>query len=238
MTVVIALKSANYLQPSGRNLEFEPGIIMAGDTRLSWIGVRRKHEDDHVKIDSIGNYAIAGYAGRQDIATAVLTKLEDNIKAGGDYSTGAITSLTKDMMDKEIAKHGALADTTVELLLAIKDIGTGKFLLYKMTSYNEFTPESQDGMTVIGSHGHYVKDIFEKVRDKAISLQNDPFRGPNVNLKENLALFIKLLLDNLIEVAVTQDGDSSLVGGETHLVILHSSGIEAMNPEAYKRLVL
>jgi hypothetical protein len=51
-----------------------------------------------------------------------------------------------------------------------------------------------------------------------------------VNLKDNLASFVKFQLDNLIDEAVQQDGESSPIGGQAHFIVIYSGGIQAMNP--------
>ena len=240
MTVVVALKSEAYLQPQGRRLEFEPGIVMAGDTRLSDIRGIRQPEDLHVKVDSIGDFAIAGYAGNRDIAEAMLTNLEESVERAGDSSPDKIVSLAQDMLIKadSINSHLQLQDRMVQILLGIRDPKTGKYVLYEMATDDRFVPKPRDGMAAIGSHGGHVKRLFENVRQVAAKLPNDPFKGPHVTLKRNLAPFVWLLLDKALEAAVEVEAKSSFIGGRVHLVILHSSGVEAMNPDDNAKLLL
>lgn len=214
---------------------------MAGDTRLSYLG-RGNHllEDDHVKVDSIGDFAIAGYAGNRDIATSVLSRLEEAIIRAGDYDPSSIASLAQSMfVNEDLRNHSLqLSYRRVQVLLGIRDPKTNMFILYEMTTDRRFEPQPRDGMAAIGSHGHYVKTMFDKVRRRAAQLPSDPFKGPEVTIKENLARFVLLLLDKAIETAAEVEGTSSLIGGKPHLVVLHSSGVEAMNPDDNASLYL
>lgn len=240
MTVVVALKSGDYLQQQGRQLEFEPGIVMAGDTRLSYSGGVRLPEDYHVKVDSIGDYAIAGYAGNSAIAEAVLTRLEDAIQRLGAFSPASIASVAQDMLVKEDRRNHHLPPSvrTVQVLLGTRDPETRKFVLFEMATHDGFSPKPRDGMAAIGSHGGYVKQVFEDVRLVAARLPSDPFKGPQVTLKEGIAPFIWLLLDKAIETAGEKEGQKALIGGKPHLVVLHSEGVEAMNPDENAKLTL
>lgn len=240
MTVVVALKSGLYLQPPGRQLEFEPGIVMAGDARLSFPRSIRKPEDYHVKVDSIGNFAIAGYAGNRNIAEAMLTKLEETAEKAGDFNPNRIASLAQDMLIKADSSnsHLQVPDRKVQILLGIRDFETQKFILYEMATEDGFNPKPRDGMAVIGSHGKPVKQIFEAVRREASRLLNDPFKGPRVTLKQNLAPLVYLLVDKAIGTAAEVEGKNSLIGGGVQLVILHSEGVEAMNPDDNAKLIL
>lgn len=234
MTVVVAMKSGDYLQPQGRQIHFEPGIIMAGDTRLSHIGVvSHPPEDDHVKVDSIGDFSIAGYAGNRNIATSVLSKLEEAVIRIADYDPSSIASLARRMfIDEDLRNHSLrLSYRRVQVLLGIRDLRTKSFILYEMATDNGFRLQPRDGMAAIGSHGHYVKKMFDKVRRIAAQLPGDPFKGPEVTLKENLAPFVWFLLNKVIETAGEVEGTGSFIGGEPHLVVLHSGGVEAMNPD-------
>ncbi|MBA7478646.1 hypothetical protein ES707_14074 [subsurface metagenome] len=240
MTVVVAVKSGDYLQPQGRRLEFEQGIVMAGDTRLSYARGIRIPEDYHVKVDSIGDYAIAGYAGNSRMAEAVLTRLEEAIEKAGSFSPASITSIAQNMLVKEdlCNHHLHPSDRIVQMLLGMRDPETKKFILYEMTPDDGFYPKPRDGMAAIGSHGGYVKQIFEDVRRVAARLPGDPFKGPLVTLRNNLAPFIWLLLDKAIETAAETEGQKSLIGGRPHLVVLRSQGVEAMNPDDNAKLIL
>jgi ATP-dependent protease HslVU (ClpYQ) peptidase subunit len=241
MTVVVALKSGDYLQPRGRLLQFEPGIVMAGDTRLSYLGRgNRPAEDDHAKVDSIGDFAIAGYAGNRDIATSVLSRLEGAIVRAEDFSPRSIASIAQSMLvDDDLRnRHLQPKDRQVQILLGIRDPKTKNFVLYEMATDNGFELQPRDGMAAIGSHGHYVKEMFDKVRRIAAQLPSDPFKGPEVTLRENLAPFVWFLLDKAIETAAEVEGTGSLIGGGLHLVVLHSRGVEAMDPDDNVRLRL
>lgn len=234
MTVVVAVKSGDYLQPHGRQIYFEPGIIMAGDTRLSYIGgVNPPPEDDHVKVDSIGDFAVAGYAGNRGIATSVLSKLEEAIIQAGDYNPSSIASLAQSMFVDEDLRNQSLQllYRRVQVLLGIRDPKSKTFILYETTTDNGFESQPRDGMAAIGTHGKYAKQVFEDIRREAAQNPGDPFKGPVVTLKENLAPLVWLMLDKAIEVAAELEGKSSFIGGRPHLVVLHSSGVEAMNPE-------
>ncbi len=238
MTVVVALKAGDYLQPRGRHLAFEQGIVMAGDSRISYIGGSLPPEDDHAKVDSINDFAIAGYAGNRSLATSVLSRLEEAVLKQGDFSPDSVALLAQRMLVAADLSASALplVHRRVQMLLGIRDCKTQKFVLYEMRTDNGFTPKPRDGMVAIGSHGHYVKSIFEQVRDVATKLPGDPFKGPRVTLKDNLAPFVCLLLDKALETASEVEGQKSLIGGQTHLVVLHSRGVEAMNPDENTRL--
>ena len=83
-----------------------------------------------------------------------------------------------------------------------------------------------------------IEHLIEDVRQVAAKLPNDPFKGPCVTLKLNLAPFVWLLLDKAIETAIEVEGKSSYIGGRVHLVVLHSSGVEVMNPDDNVKLIL
>ena len=239
MTVVVALKSAAYLQPRGRQLEFEPGIVMTGDTRVSYLGRRAPSpEDDHVKVDGIGDFAIAGYAGNSLIATTVLGGLEEAVIQEGNFDPKYIASLAQRLLVKEDSQSRLSDGREVQILLGIRDPTVAKFVLYEMSTSQGFTPMVRDGMDAIGSHGHYVNNIFEEIRDVAAQLPNDPFEGPSVSLKENIAPFLWFLLDKAIESAAQAEGKNSAIGGSPHCVVLHSSGVEVMDPSSHARLRL
>ena len=233
MTIVVAVKSGNYLQPRGRRLQFEPGIVAAGDTRLSYLRGSRPPEDDHAKVDSVGDFAVAGYAGNRAIATSVLSKLEEAVIREGDFDPDSIAALAQRMLLEEHrrTRRSQPVAQRVQILLGIRDPKTKSFVLYEMSTDHASTPEPRDGMASIGSHGHYVRNMFETIRDVAARLPADPFRGPQVTLKGNLAPFVWLLLDKAIETAAEAEGRRSFVGGRPHLAVLHSRGVEAMYPD-------
>lgn len=239
MTVVVALKSAAYLQPRGRQLEFESGIVMTGDTRLSYLGRRAPPpEDDHVKVDGIGDFAIAGYSGNSLIATTALGVLKEAVIQEENFDPASIVSLAQRLLVEEDSQSRLSKGREVQILLGIRDPKVTKFVLYEMSSAQGFNPMVRDGMAAIGSHGHYVKNIFEEIRDVAAQLPNDPFEGPLVSLKENIAPFLWFLLDKAIESAAEAEGKDSAIGGSPHCVVLHSSGVEVMDPSFHARLRL
>lgn len=235
MTVIIALKAGGYLQPRGLSLTVEPGIVMAGDTRLSFVGrLPPPPEDTHVKVDSIGDYAIAGYAGNRNIATSALIKLEGVIKATGNYAPLSITLLAQQKLIYEDSRYSylPLSQRMVQILLGVRDPNSGKFALYEMSTEKNFTPQVRNKLVAIGSHGRYIRKLFRDVRRGAPY----PFQGPTVTLKDDSAVLVKLLLDKAIETSRKVEGNKSFIGGRTHLVILHSKGVEAMDPDGHVQL--
>ena len=155
MTVIIALKTGGYLQPRGLSLTVEPGIVMAGYTRLSFVGrLPPPPEDAHVKVDSIGDYAIAGYSGNRDIATSVLIKLEEEIKATGNYAPLSIALLAQQKLIYEDSRcsHLPLSQRMVQILLGVRDPHSGKFALYEMSTEKNFTPQVRNKVVTKGSY--------------------------------------------------------------------------------------
>lgn len=193
-----------------------------------------------MKVDSVGNFVIAGYAGNQSIATSVLTRLVEAVIREGVLDPESIAALAQRML---VEKHKSTRLSQfdawrVQLFLGVRDLKTENFVLYEMSTDNASTPKPRDGMAAIGSHGLYARNLFETVRKLAERFSDDPFKGPQVTLQENLAPFIWFLLDKAIEAAAEVEGKRSFVGGETHLVVLQSNGVEAMNPDENLRLRL
>jgi ATP-dependent protease HslVU (ClpYQ) peptidase subunit len=214
---------------------------MAGDTRLSYIrGVNLPPEDDHVKVDGTGDFAIAGYTGNSAIATSVYRRLEEAIIRTGDYSPNSIASLAKNMLVSEDSRNHSvpLSYRLVQVLLGIRDSKTNRFVLYEMTTDTGFEPQPRDGMAAIGSHAKYAKEAFEDIRREAAQNPGDPFKVPLFTLKEGLASLVWLLVEKAIEVAAGLEGRKSLIGGRPHLVVLHANGAEAMNPDENANLYL
>lgn len=240
MTVVVAVKSGSYLQPAGRQISFEPGIVMAGDTRVSLVGGKQRllPEDNHVKVDSIGDFAIAGYAGNREIATSALVQLEDKVKQVA--SPNKIASMVQTTLQDAYKAHGkGKPEHSVQLLVGVRDREkTGAFVLYEFDSQDEFKPHARDGMAAIGSHGIHVKNMFECIRKYSAMIPGDPFGGPQFTLKENLASLVWVLLENLLETASEIEGSDSLIGGKTHLAVLDAAGVQVLNPPYNSGLVL
>lgn len=236
MTVIVALKTGDYLQPRGQHFTVEPGIVMAGDTRVSFINGSQPHEDDHIKVDTVGNFAIVGYAGNCKIATSVLTKLEEAIEAAGDYTPESVASILQGMLVQEDSSniHLSLRLRKVQVLLGVRDPKVENYILYEMDTEKKFEPELRDMLATIGSHGKFIRKVFRDIRRGAAY----PFNGPVVTLKDDSAMFVKFLLDKALETANEVEGKGSFIGGVTHLAVLHSKGVVAMEPDINAKLIL
>jgi hypothetical protein len=149
MTLVLAIKvPSRQLNPKRRPLRFEPGIVVAVDTRFTYPQTPGSFRDDAQKLWPIGHHSFATYAGEVELAerAILLTQaacMEHNKLNDSKYTRSALKTLLR-----HISGSRGFGSTVIIYGARTND---GRFLLHRLSSDDNFEPRQRDGFIVEGS---------------------------------------------------------------------------------------
>jgi len=244
MTLLIGTVCGSGINPVGYEFQFEPGIVIAGDTRLT--SNDGSFRDDGLKIESVGANGICGMASDNiAVPTAAFHHfdkfLTDNPQATTSESLKALRRNLKQAnsaVSKSIGKP-----ITSSALYGYHDPVTDKYLLFSLHSNDGFKPTAKAGWVALGSHSSWMKESFDTITTSYGTLNEKPFdvfppqQIPVVNgVGEFSARLVKAALQVATE-AESVTGSPQAIGGKPQLVALTNDGVTVKDPSWFNKLV-
>lgn len=241
MTVCIAVTvPCKALNPLRRPLEFsEPGIVLAADTRFSWVDDSRvvKVVDDGIKIWPLSDWAIAGFSGDVELGEVALFSMRLSLRRLGFRNHNKIAQGTQTWFLYYERNLGRDPKPT-EVVLCTYDAAIDGFFLYVLSSQDSFRPKRREGVWPIGSGTKRFIQAFRGEVDHYTSRwEASAQAGRLVQIGENVAFEAWKPGDcysvKLIEVAslvlatldsVLRKADLATVGGLVQAFMLLNTG--------------
>ena len=244
MTLLIAAKSGYRLKPNGTNFIFEPGIVIAADSRLSYSD--GTYVDDGLKVDKTGPYGICGMSSDSiDIPTKAFHFFDAFM---GENPT--ISSVKAAKRLQAFLKNAHTNSTSRNEVKRIKtsaffghmDPSTNRFSLYILDSENQFLPQERECLNAAGSHANWVFESFYRIRYEYPTCKLHPFDGfpdNKVPVRDGLAVLIIALVNAALNVAVVDEIITNCrqgIGGNAQAMILTATGPVAFRPQLHNML--
>lgn len=238
MTLLIAAKAGLGLRPNGTVFTFEPGIVMAADTRLSF--GNGAVVDNGLKIGKVGSRAICGMSSDSiDIPTQAFHYFDIFMTDRPEIPTAeAVIELRRLLSEANhtISLSLGRADLGTTAFFGHHDPSTQRFNLYRLESIDGFTPEIRDGFNAAGSHAEWVMETFERIKHEYTTCELRPFDGfpgNRVPIRKAVAPFVMTIIDAALEVARREEalnGPSQGIGGTVQAAIVTTQGANVANP--------
>jgi len=238
MTLLIAAKAGPGLRPNGTDFTFEPGIVMAADTRLSF--GKGDVVDDGLKIGTVGHRAICGMSSDSiDIPTQAFHYFDIFMTDRPEIPTAEAVIELRRLLSE--------ANRTISLRLGRTDLGTTAFFghhdpstqrfnLYRLESIDGFAPGIRDGLNAAGSHAEWVMETFERIKHEYPTCELHPFDGfpgNRVPIRKAVAPFMMTIIDATLEVAREEEAlnrSKQGIGGTVQAAIVMAQGAVVANP--------
>jgi len=244
MTLLIGALSGPGLNPDNENFTFEPGIVIAADTRYTI--PNKPPIDDGLKVAPAGPYSICGMASDDiDIPTSAFHFFDAFMQTHPDISgSSASEELQRYLQNAHrvtCSKRGKL-DLVTNVFFGHQEVSTNFFCLYRLDSKDNFLPKIVSGFDAAGSHKHYVMESFELTKHQYPTLTLRPFNGfPNdyVTVREGVAALVAMIIVSAIDVAKETEartGKSEGIGGTYQISAVTLDGPRVSDPLTYDKL--
>jgi len=242
MTLCVAVTvPCKALNPMRRPLAFsEPGIVLAADTRFVWLDGSRI-VDDGIKIWPLNDWAIAGFSGDVELGEVALFSMRLTLRDWRFRNHDKIAGGTRNWLRYHQRTVSRNRDPLpIEVLLCIHDAGVDEFLLYVLSSQENFEPTRREGVVPIGSGAARFEQAFPTKVDWYTHQWSAPVRTglKLVQVGENVAVEPRQPDDHepvrLLQVAglvvgtldsVLQEADLATVGGLVQAFMLSKTGL-------------
>lgn len=244
MTLLIAAKAGPGLKPNGTSFVFEPGIVIAADTRLSHGAGTAT--DDGLKVGIAGSHAICGMASDSiDIPTQAFHHFDGFMEQHSDISAMKAAGELQRLLGeahRTILARLRRSNLQTTAFFGHRDPSTGRLSLYRLDSGNSFLPQLRDGFNAAGSHAEWVLESFHRIKKEYPTLtlhQFDGFPGNRVTIREGVAALVMTLIKAAIEVAQAEEKARSrkqAIGGAVQAAIITADGPKVANPNWYEQL--
>lgn len=242
MTLCVAVTvPCTALNPMRRPLAFsERGIVLAADTRFTWLDGSRI-VDDGIKIWPLNDWAIAGFSGHVELGEAALFSMRLTLGDWAFRKHDKIAEGTRNWLrywQRTVSRNRDPLPT--EVLLAIYDAGIDQFLLYVLSSQENFEATRREGVVPIGSGAARFKQVFHTEVDWYTNQWSAPVRTglKLVQIGDMVAVEPRQPDDRepvrLLQVAglvvgtldsVLQEADLATVGGLVQAFMLSKTGV-------------
>lgn len=244
MTLLIAAKAGSGLRPNGTNFIFEPGIVIAADTRLSYAD--GTYTDNGLKVGIAGPHGICGMASDSIDIPSQAFHYFDGFMAEHPNSSSieAVVELQRFLIEA----HSVITSTRKRptpsscAFFGHCDPSTNRLNLYHLDSCDGFSPKIRDGYDAAGSHADWVLESFKRIKYEYPTLKLRPFDGFPENVvafREGVAeLVIKLVYAALL---VAKDAETAMrrqqgIGGAVQAAIITAEGPKVADPLWYDKL--
>jgi len=239
LTIIVAAKAGPGLCPRGRSFVFEPGIVIAADTRLTYED--GTYVDDGLKAGVIGPHGVVAMSSDNiSVPVEAFARLDDyldrNILSNSVTAVGTLQALLREINAAKEFQLGKRINTLS--LFAYRDPTTGAMNLFYLSKAQNFAPQLRSGFVAAGAVAYVteVNDCFRHIRDEypALTLRPfDGFPGDVVSLREGVAALAMTIVHAALELAETREAATGVpepIGGEVQAAIVSSRGAQVANP--------
>lgn len=239
MTLLIAAKAGPGLRPNGTNFRFEPGVVIAADTRLSYPD--GTYSDDGLKVGITGASGICGMASDSiDIPTQAFYDF-DGLMAN-DPNISALDAV-RELRCLLTKAHDSISDASgnptlnTNVFFGHCDPSTKQLSLYRLDSDDRFLPKIRDGFNAAGSHADSVLFSFGKIKGEYPKFNLKPFDGfPDniVPVQEGTAVLVMWLIQSALQIADSHEAETlqmQAIGGAAQGALITSDGPIVYDPK-------
>jgi hypothetical protein len=244
MTLLIAAKAGPGLKPNGTDFTFEPGIVVAADTRLSNANVTIA--DDGLKVGITGTHGICGMASDSiDIPTGAFHDFDGFMTHYPDVSARDAAVELKRLLTRAhgyVPSHCTRTNLRTTVFFGHCHPSTKSLDLYYLDSVGGFEPLLRDGFNATGSHADWVTETFKRIKNEYPTLTLRPFdgfRGNRVPIIEAVAPLVMTIIQSAIDIAREEEAARGLpqgIGGTFQAAIVTAQGAKVVNPVWYETL--
>lgn len=238
MTLLIAAKTGPGLRPNGTDFTFEPGIVMAADTRFS--NADGTIADDGLKVGITGARGICGMASDSiDIPTRAFHDFDGFMTHYPDVSARDAAVELKRLLTEAhgyVISRRARKNLRTTIFFGHCHPSTKSLSLYCLKSVDGFEPMLRDGFNAAGSHAHWVIETFERIKHEYPTLTLHPFDGfpgNRVPIIEAVAPLVKTIIQSAVDIAREEEAARGLrqgIGGTFQAAIVTAQGAKVANP--------
>lgn len=228
MTTCVAVNSARHGQPSyNSKVEYEKGIIMLADSRITYVGDVLPPEDDICKVDFLSDYAMAGFAGNVNVARIALPVLDDEFKKRPQFGgQGQIQRAGEILKDHYLAAPGR--KSALHVLIGVRDVSHSTYRLFLLKSESDFAPQESSGLCAIGSGGGEFAAVYNTIFIDGQVLPRNPFTQSLMPIwgKNSFSNLLGEMLELQLKDAQEKSGPEAKIGGTVRLATLTDKGID------------
>lgn len=245
MTVVIGAVCGDGIRPIGTDFKFEPGIVLAADSRL--IDANGTVREDGLKVERVGESGICGMASDNiAIPETAFHDLDTFLIQNPSTSLAEVVSEMRKCLqraDKSVSKTFGGQSFSSEALFGYRDSDSQEYLLFSLASSDGFAPRRRKSWWAIGSHADWVQEIFHATTTAYSTVALQPFDGHpggTVPVIYGTGSYMAKIIDAALSVAKEDElahGTTQGIGGNRQIIAMTEKGIQAEDPQLFDKLV-
>lgn len=222
MTILVCVNTCYpFISIKGKPISFEPGIVMAGDTRLTVDRTQPILQDNYLKIDWLTKNVGAGFSGYVDIAETAIIRAAKELGLVEYVKPLQAAQLIKEELMKLANSFPIDQVQKTDVILGgyDKELDTPNLMILRGIS--SFRIELIKGLTAIGSGTVKWRTgvrLARRIGNSHGNLRDKLSQGPCISI-DDTASFIFTTIEKEIETA-RQLGALTTIGGYTSVLVI------------------